>query len=581
MAENNQENNQQQENNKIPEDAYSQELGTDLDDDTPDKPKGIPLHTKILIGLAVGVIAGLIVNWTLGGDDPRVVMIVENFTRPVGQLFLNLLLMIVVPLVFASLVVGVAGIGDIRKLGRIGAKSFGYTLIISAISVIIGLSLANWIEPGNRINKDVEEQLKAKFGSDADSRVSAAINVGAVSAAFATNAKKTSTKIKDLADSAEMDKQQASIFAGKVEEFAKTSKKFADDIKKSFDPVDEYAKAAEEITKEADEIAKRTDVLAVEAEKFSSETKKFVSGVKSARASVDTPLMSVVKTIVPKNVFYSVAGENPNMLHIMFFALIVGIAITLIPSSVTDPFVNFMEAVFQITAKIIDMVMKFAPYAVACLLFNNIALFGLDLLQSLAWFVFTVLLGLSIHFFVTYSISVYFLSGMNPLEFFKRLRTVILTAFSTSSSNATLPTALRVSEENLGVPKEINSFVLTVGATANQNGTALYEGITVLFLAQLAGVELTFAIQLMVVYLAILGGIGTAGVPSGSIPFIIGILAMIGVNPALIAIIIGVDRILDMCRTTLNVVGDITAATYVAKSEGYELLKNVKSSELV
>jgi DAACS family dicarboxylate/amino acid:cation (Na+ or H+) symporter len=235
-----------------------------------------------------------------------------------------------------------------------------------------------------------------------------------------------------------------------------------------------------------------------------------------------------------------------------------------------------MDAMFQISAKIIDIIMKFAPYAVACLLFNNVALFGLDLLLSLGWFVGTVLLGLGIHFFIVYSISIKYLSKMSPIEFFKRVRTVILTAFSTSSSNATLPTALRVSEENLGVPKEINSFVLTVGATANQNGTALYEGVTVLFIAQLAGFDLSLSQQLMIVYLAILGGIGTAGVPSGSIPFIIGILAMIGIDPALIAIIIGVDRILDMCRTTLNVVGDITAATYVARSEGFELLKHAR-----
>jgi len=232
-----------------------------------------------------------------------------------------------------------------------------------------------------------------------------------------------------------------------------------------------------------------------------------------------------------------------------------------------------MDSLFSITTKIIDIIMIFAPIAVACLLFNNIAIFGLDLLQSLGWFVATVLLGLAIHFFGVYSLSVYFLSKINPLEFFKRVRTVIVTAFSTSSSNATLPTAIRISNENLGVPKEINSFVLTVGATANQNGTALYEGVTVLFLAQLAGVELTLGVQLMVVYMAILGGIGTAGVPSGSIPFIIGILAMIGIDPALIAIILGVDRFLDMCRTTLNVTGDLTAATYVARSEGYELLK--------
>ncbi|REJ77311.1 MAG: dicarboxylate/amino acid:cation symporter [Acidobacteria bacterium] len=458
----------------LPPDEYERELSTDLDDDTPDKPKGIPLHTKILIGLIFGVVAGLIVNWTLGGDDPRVVSIVENFSRPVGQLFLNLLLMIVVPLVFASLVVGVAGIGDIRKLGRIGAKSFGYTLVISAISVIIGLTLANVISPGNRMDPGTQEALKAKYSSEAGERVKSAIDV----------------------------------------------------------------------------------------------------------KETDTALMAVVKTIVPKNVFNSISGENPNMLHIMFFALIVGIAITLIPDSVTDPFVSFMEAVFQITAKIIDIIMKFAPYAVACLLFNNIALFGLDLLQSLAWFVGTVLLGLGLHFFIVYSISVKYLSKLSPLEFFRRVRTVILTAFSTSSSNATLPTAIRVSEENLGVPEDINRFVLTVGATANQNGTALYEGITVLFIAQLAGFDLTLAQQLMIVYLAILGGIGTAGVPSGSIPFIIGILAMIGIDPALIAIIIGVDRILDMCRTTLNVVGDITAATYVARSEGYDLLRNARQTDL-
>lgn len=458
------------ENEKIPVDDYERELATDLDDKTPDQPKGMPLHTKILLGLLVGVVGGLAVNWTLGGDHPDVVWLVSNITQPIGTLFLSLLLMIVVPLVFSSLVVGVAGIGDIRKLGRIGMKSFAYTLLISGLSVVIGLSLANLIQPGKRISEDVAVQLKDKFSG------------GAASAA--------------------------------------------------------------------------------EAQKKAAEA-----------ARSDSALMQAVKTVVPSNVFNSVSGTSPNMIHIMFFALIVGIAITLVSPTVTAPFVGFMEALFAITSKIIDIIMKFAPYAVACLIFNNVAQFGLDLLQSLAWFVVTVLLGLSIHFFGVYSLSIYFLSKLNPLEFFRRVETVIVTAFSTSSSNATLPTALRVGEENLGVPKEINSFVLTVGATANQNGTALYEGVTVLFIAQLAGVELTLGLQLMVVLYAIIGGVGTAGVPSGSIPFIIGILAMIGIDPALIAIILGVDRILDMCRTTLNVVGDLTAATFVARSEGYELLR--------
>ncbi len=460
----------EQDKEKIPADDYERELATDLDDKTPDKPRGMALHTKVLIGLLVGVIGGLVANRFLGGDSPNVAWTIANITQPVGSLFLNLLLMIVVPLVFSSLVVGVAGIGDIRKLGRIGFKSFVYCLVLSAISVVIGLGLANTIRPGERVNPETAAQLKEKYSSGA----------------------KTLTE-------AQM-------------------------------------KAAE-------------------------------------AAKSDSALMQVVKTIVPRNVFNSIAGENPNMLHLMFFALIIGIAITLLPSPVSSPFVGLMESLFAITSKIIDIIMKVAPFAVACLLFNNIAVFGLDLLYSLGWFVLTVLLGLSLHFFGVFSLSVWLLSKLNPIDFFRRVWTVIVTAFSTSSSNATLPTALRISEENLGVPKEINSFVLTVGATANQNGTALYEGVTVLFIAQLAGVELTLGLQLMVVYMAILGGIGTAGVPSGSIPFIIGILAMIGIDPALIGVILGVDRILDMCRTTLNVVGDITAATFVARSEGYELLK--------
>lgn len=562
-----------EENKKLSEDAFEQELITDLDDDTPDKPKGMPLHTKILIGLAIGVIAGLVVNWTLGGKNAWVGWTVENFTRPIGQLFLSLLLMIVVPLVFSSLVVGVAGIGDIRKLGRIGLKSFAYTLVISAISVIIGLGLANTLQPGKRIDAQTAAQLKEEFSSGAKSSVESAIAIGVASKSFETSAEKFAAKINGIANEATLNPEDAKTFAVAANDFAQKAKEFSTEAQMSLNTSKAFLAEADEFTKKADKISSRTDLLAEVASGFSGETKRFSSNVKNAVASQETALMQVVKTIVPSNVFNSISGASPNMLHIMFFALIVGIAITLLPAPVSAPFVGFMESVFAITSKIIDIIMKFAPYAVACLLFNNVSQFGLNLLISLAAFVGTVLLGLSIHFFGVYSLSVYFLSKLNPIDFFRRVRTVIVTAFSTSSSNATLPTALRVSEENLGVPKEINSFVLTVGATANQNGTALYEGVTVLFLAQLAGVELTIGLQLMVVYLAILGGIGTAGVPSGSIPFIIGILVMIGIDPALIAIILGVDRILDMCRTTLNVVGDITAATFVARSEGFELLQ--------
>ena len=423
------------------------------------------LHTRILLGLVIGAAAGVTVNASFGGGNPRVEWVVVQFTEPIGELFLRLLLMTVVPLVFSSLVVGIAGVGDIRKLGRIGFKCLVYTVVISAISVIIGIGMANLIRPGKRVDPSTAQALVERYGADASRRVEAASRTQAGGSA----------------------------------------------------------------------------------------------------------LMQVVRTLVPANPIAAVAGETPNMLHLMFFAVVLAIAITLLPASVTEPLVAIFDSLFQVSAKIIDMVMWIAPFAVACLLFTTTARFGFDLLVALAWFVFTVLGGLALHMFGVYSISVAVLSRISPRDFFRRIRTVMLTAFSTSSSNATLPTALRVSEENLGVPRDINTFVLTVGATANQNGTALYEGVTVLFLAQLAGVNLTLGQQFLVAYLAILGGIGTAGVPSGSIPFIIVVLTTIGVNPSLIALILGVDRILDMCRTTLNVTGDITAATYVARSEGHTL----------
>jgi DAACS family dicarboxylate/amino acid:cation (Na+ or H+) symporter len=448
---------------------FEREVTTDLKDATADRPRGWPLHQRILAGLVIGVVAGLAANAALGGDHPGLNRLVFHVTEPVGTLFLRALLMIVVPLIGSSLVVGVAGIGDIRKLGRVGLRSFAYCFAISAVSVLIGITLANTIRPGKRVSPETAADLNARYGGDAARRVAA---------------------------------------------------------------------------------------------------------LQDERKAAESPLMQVVKTLVPANPLHAVsAAETPQMLQLMFFSLVVGVAVTLLPAGAADPFLRFLEGLFAVTAKIVDMVMKVAPFAVACLLFNNVARFGLDLLGALSWFVLTVLLGLGLHMFVTYSLSVRLLSRIPPLEFFRRVKTVILTAFSTSSSNATLPTALRVSEENLGVPREINSFVLTVGATANQNGTALYEGVTVLFLAQLAGVDLSLGQQLMVVYLAMLGSIGTAGVPSGSIPFIILVLATVGVNPALIAVVLGVDRILDMCRTTLNVVGDLTAATYVARAEGYELLK--------
>jgi DAACS family dicarboxylate/amino acid:cation (Na+ or H+) symporter len=377
-------------------------------------------------------------------------------------LFLRSLLMTVVPLVASSLIVGVAGIGDVRRLGRVGVRTLAFCLVISIASVALGIVLANTVRPGTRLDPATRDALMSQ-----------------------------------------------------------------------------YAEASKQVA--------------------------------APPGANESPVMSFVRTLVPANPLESMARSTPDMIGIMFFSIVFGAALTLISPEGAAPVVALLEGVFKVVAKVIDIVMKVAPAGVACLLFTMTARFGFGFLVSLGWYVVTVLGGLAIHTFVVYPIALVVAARVSPLEFFRRIRTVMLTAFSTSSSNATLPTALRVSETNLGVPREIGAFVLTVGATANQNGTALYEGVTVLFLAQLAGVDLTVAQQLTIVYLAVLGSIGTAGVPSGSLPFVVAVLAMVGIPTQLIAIILGVDRLLDMCRTVVNVVGDLTATVYVAKREGATL----------
>jgi DAACS family dicarboxylate/amino acid:cation (Na+ or H+) symporter len=282
----------------------------------------------------------------------------------------------------------------------------------------------------------------------------------------------------------------------------------------------------------------------------------------------ESPAMSFVRSLVPSNPIESMARSTPDLIGLMFFSIVFGAALTLVSPQSAAPVIALLDGVFKAVAKVIDIVMKMAPLGVACLLFTMTARFGFGFLASLGWYVGTVLGGrINVR---RLSVALKFAAGVSPVNSSADV-TVMLTAFSTSSSNATLPTALRVSEANLGVPRESGSFVLTVGATANQNGTALYEGVTVLFLAQLAGVDLTIGQQVTVVYLAVLGSIGTAGVPSGSIPFVVAVLTTVGSNPALIAVILGVDRLLDMCRTVVNVVGDMTAAVYVARAEGAPL----------
>jgi DAACS family dicarboxylate/amino acid:cation (Na+ or H+) symporter len=424
---------------------------------------GLGLHWKILIGMAIGAITGILCNLVVAGQGPEAVKnlkwVADTFTAPIGNLFLRLIFMVVVPLVFCALTLGVAEIGDVRKLGQLGMRTLVMTLIFSTASVLIGLTLANAIKPGNLISPENQELLKQQY------------------------AKKASESI-------------------------------------------ESASKAKSIT--------------------------------------DTIL-----DIIPKNPLQEAVGAldgsspGSGMLGVMFFSLCFGIALTMIPAERSAPVLEVLRGVYDAVMVIISAAMKFAPIGVAALVFSISAVLGMQFFVALSGYVVAVLAGLGIHMFVVYSLAVWLIAKRSPLQFFRDIIEVILTAFATSSSNATLPTSLRVAEKNLGLNPKVSRFVLTIGSTANQNGTALYEGMTVLFLAQVFGHNLDLAQQFKVVLLSVLAGIGTAGVPGGSLPLVVLVLQTINVPPEGIGIIMGVDRLLDMSRTTVNVVGDIAIATCV------------------
>jgi DAACS family dicarboxylate/amino acid:cation (Na+ or H+) symporter len=268
---------------------------------------------------------------------------------------------------------------------------------------------------------------------------------------------------------------------------------------------------------------------------------------------------------VPSTVVRAMADGD--MLALMLFSLLLGVGIAAAPGEAPRRLAEVLRGVQEVTMWLLGLVIRLAPLGVACLVFVLATRLGLDIFRTLAAYVGVVLLGLGLQQFVVYSASVGWLGGMSPRRFFRGVRTAMVTAFSTASSNATLPTALWVAEHELHLPAHVSRFVLTLGSTANQNGTALFEGVTVLFLAQLYGVDLSLAQQLTVSFICVLGGIGTAGVPAGSIPVIAMILGIVGVPAEGIGVVLGVDRFLDMCRTAVNVTGDLAAAVVVSRGE--------------
>jgi DAACS family dicarboxylate/amino acid:cation (Na+ or H+) symporter len=262
------------------------------------------------------------------------------------------------------------------------------------------------------------------------------------------------------------------------------------------------------------------------------------------------------------------SAVDMDLLGVIFFSIVFGAALTLIKRETAVPMMLWLQGLQDIVIKIVGMAMLLAPYGVAGLIFGVTSQFGFDLLRPLAMYVITVLVALILHGAITISAIVRLGIGMSPGLFYRRIRASIVTAFSTSSSAATLPTNLAVSTQNLGVPRSIAGFVLPLGNTMCMNGTSLFEGITVIFLAQVFGVALSVPEMAIVMALCVITAVGAAGVPGGSIPLLVGILMMFEVPGEGIALILGVDRILDMSRTTLNVIGDHAATLFIAKSEG-------------
>lgn len=290
------------------------------------------------------------------------------------------------------------------------------------------------------------------------------------------------------------------------------------------------------------------------------------------KADQAKPIRDVLIDLLPENPLQEMAGaidgssKGNGMLAVMVFALIVGLAMTTAPDQ-CGGFIAFLEGLNHIAMAVIEFAMRLAPLCAGCLVFAITAQLGLDVIRTLLAFALTVIGGLLLQMLVIYPLVLTVIARKSPARFFREASEAMLVAFGTSSSSATLPTALRVAEEDLKIPPNVASFVLTIGATGNQNGTALFEGVTVLFLAQITNVHLDFAQQIQVVLMAVLAGVGTAGVPGGSIPLVIGVLRSVKIPDASIGVILGVDRLLDMCRTVVNVTGDLAVAVCVAKGE--------------
>ena len=411
------------------------------------------MHIRLLISLVLGILGGILLHPY--ADNAQLIFFNTHILNPIGQIFLKLIFMIVIPMVFSALVLGTYELVKNAGLGATMWRTLKYTILTSACSVLIGITLVNVFKPGWGISIDT---------------------------------------------------------------------------------------------------------------KLITESAKNIEAIKNNAASTKS-FSQIVVDLIPKNPLdAAVRAFDGEMIAFMVFTLLFGVAIGLLHrerKEAGEALIPVLDHIYAVSMKIVGFAMKIAPLAVFALVFNSAFKFGPQVFLSLLGYVLLVVVGLAIQQFGVYSLLLKFRTQLSPLDFFRRGREVFLYAFSTASSNATLPKALSFAEDDLKLPRETSRFVLTVGSTANQNGTALFEGITVLFLAQVYGIDLSISQQVLVVLMSILAGIGTAGVPGGSLPLIMILLQQVGIPPEGIGLVLGVDRFLDMCRTTVNVTGDLVIASVI------------------
>jgi len=429
-----------------------------------------------------------------------------NWIDPFGKIFINLLKLIAVPLVLFSIIKGISGLHDTTKLGRMGAKTLLFYLVTTVIAVSTGLLLVNTLAPG----KLVDEAQRT------DNRI-----------AYELWAQETGAEILD-------------------------GKCFLCDEK----------------------YAPRVDIVRnlMDAE---APNQKVVSKIASARKTKSAGPLQFIVDMVPSNIFVSL-NNNGLMLQVIFFAIFFGVTLILIPRDLAQPVISFVDGMNEVFLKMVDIVMQGAPFFVFALLAGVISKMAgddpnavIEIFKGLGWYSLTVVIGLVFMIFIFYPlVAKLFIKGLSYKRLFKAISPAQFLAFSTSSSAATLPVTMECVRDNLGVSKETTSFILPIGATVNMDGTSLYQAVAVVFLAQFHGVDLSITQQLVIVLTATMASIGSAAVPSAGLIMLIIVLESVGLNPAWIAIVFPVDRILDMCRTVVNVTGDCTVATVVANSEG-------------